>query len=142
MGVKMEIETFAEIESQLMERVNKAVWCNMATVDTLGRPRSRVIHPIWDGQTAWITTRPTSFKAKHLAHNPYVSLAYVSDPIKPAYIDARAEWIEDLTLKHHVWNLCLKYPEPMGFDPKPIYKSIDDPSFGVLRLTPWRVHLG
>ena len=37
----MKIATFAEIADEFLERVNKAVWCNVATIDTKGRPRSR-----------------------------------------------------------------------------------------------------
>jgi len=43
--------------------------------------------------------------------------------------------------KQHVWQLCLNTPSPLGFDPAPIYQSIDQPDFGVLKLTPWRVEL-
>ncbi len=137
----MEVETFAELEPEFTERIQKMVWCSMATVDGQGRPRSRVIHPLWEGLTGWITTRRHSFKGQHLARNPYISLAYVADPIKPVYVDCLAAWADDPADKQRVWDLCLQTAPPLGFDPAPIYKSVDDPGFGVLRLTPWRIQL-
>jgi hypothetical protein len=137
---------FAEIAPEFMERVMRMAWCNVATIDARGRPRSRILHPLWEGQTGWITTDPRSLKARHLAQNPYVSLAYVSDVAKPAYVDCRAVWVEDAATKQHVWDLCLTTPPPMGFDPAPIYGSPLEPLegrpvFGVLELTPYRILL-
>lgn len=129
-----------------MERVEKMVWCNAATVDSQGRPRSRILHPIWEGSMAWVTADRNSFKSRHLESTPYVSLAYVSDWARPAYADCHAEWVEDREIKDHVWHLCPSLPEPMGFDPAPVYGTIDEPlpghpTFGVLRLTPYRIVL-
>ena len=135
------VESFAELESDFLARVNQVVWCNVATVDTRGRPRSRILHPIWEGATGWITTDPRTLKARHLASNPHVSLAYIADLAQPVYVDCVAEWVEDRTVKQRVWDLCLNSEPPVGFDPEPIYQSVDGPRFGVLRLTPWRVQL-
>ena len=41
-------------------------------------------------------------KSRHLAGNPFVSLAYIADVAKPAYADCRAEWVNDSTLLRHV----------------------------------------
>jgi general stress protein 26 len=137
---------FAEIEAELMARVNAMVWCSVATIDSQGRPRSRVLHPLWEGNIAWITTDPDSLKSRHLAQHPYVSLAYVSDVAKPAYADCHAEWIDDQAIKEHVWQLCLNTPPPMGFDPAPIYGTPTMPGegqrpLGVLKLAPYRIQL-
>ena len=53
----MEVSSFAEIETEFIERVHHMVWCNVATIDTLDRPRSRILHPLWEGTVGWITTR-------------------------------------------------------------------------------------
>ena len=137
----MEVSSFAEIETEFIERVNHMVWCNVATIDTLDRPRSRILHPLWEGTVGWITTRRNLHKAKHLAHNPYVSLAYIADLAKPVYVDCKAEWVDDLDQKQRVWQLCIETPPPVGFDPAPIYERVDHPNFGVLKLTPWRIEL-
>src|SRR6266571_8652680 len=75
----MEVSSFGEIEAAFLERIQRMVWCNVATIDRRDRPRSRILHPLWEGNIGWITTRRNMHKAKHLAHNPYVSLAYIAD---------------------------------------------------------------
>ena len=142
----MRTHDFDEIAAEFLERANRMVWCSAATVDGQGRPRSRVLHPIWEGSTCWITTDRRSFKGRHLARNPYVSLAYVGDAFKPAYADCRAEWADDPAVRQHVWDLCLRTPPPLGFDPAPIYGAVDRPAasgieFGVLKLVPYRIVL-
>src|SRR5579884_237444 len=111
----MEVRDFAEIADEFMDRVRQAVWCNMATVDAQGRPRSRVIHPLWEGSTGWITTRRNSHKGKHLAKHPYVSLAYIANIAKSVYADCQAEWVDDLGAQQHVWALASATPAPLGF---------------------------
>ena len=41
-----DVAQFADIETEFIARVHRVVWCNMATVDAQGRPRSRIVHPI------------------------------------------------------------------------------------------------
>ncbi len=135
------IGTWAEIEAEFIARAHAMVWCNVATVDAQGRPRSRLMHPIWECSTGWIGTRRGSLKGRDLARSPYVSLAYVSDVAKPAYADCLAEWADDAESRHRVWNLFLDAAPPLGYDPGPIFGAADDPGFGVLKLTPWRVTL-
>jgi hypothetical protein len=142
----MQTHDFEEIRSESLGRVNRMVYSSVATIDTNGRPRSRILHPIWDGSTGWISTNPNSLKAKHLARNPFLSVAYIHDPEKPVYADCRAEWVDDRATKQHVWDLYLGADPPLGFDPSPIYGSIDQPNpggpiFGVLKLMPFRILL-
>lgn len=137
----MEYENFADIEQEFIKRAHTMVWCNVATVDEQGRPRSRILHPIWEGAVGWVATYRNSPKGAHLAHNPYVSLAYISDIMKPAYVDCTARWVDDLAVKQHVWNLFLKAPPPLGYDPAQIFHSVDHENFGVLQFTPWQIQL-
>lgn len=142
----MNTHELGEILPAFMARMNQMVWCNAATIDSQGRPRSRILHPLWNGQIAWVTADPSSLKGRHLALHPYVSLAYVSDVAKPAYADCHAAWVDDPALKQHVWELCRQTSPPMGFDPEPIYGAVDAavegrPRFGVLRLEPYRIVL-
>jgi len=55
------------------------VWASVATVDADGKPRSRILHPIWewDGTDlfGWVATVPTSLKRAHLAVHPDVSVS-------------------------------------------------------------------
>ncbi|MFN8504398.1 pyridoxamine 5'-phosphate oxidase family protein [Kouleothrix sp.] len=135
----MQVESFAALAEPFLERVSAAVWCNMATVDARGRPRSRVVHPVWDGAEGWLGTRRDSFKGRHLALHPAVSLAYVSDPARPVYVDAYAAWADDLATRQRVWELFLRTAPPLGYDPAPIFKSLE--GFGLLKLTPWRIEV-
>ncbi len=137
----MRVADFADIADEFLARVNKAVWCNVATVDSKGRPRSRILHPLWLGNVGWITTRRGTPKEKHLEQHPFVSLAYIADVVKPVYADCKAEWIEDLAIKQDIWQLLETTPPPLGFDPAPIYGSIDNPAFGLLKVTPWRIEV-
>ena len=141
-GGFMRVSTFAEIEDQFIARAHKMVWCNVATVDTQGRPHSRILHSIWDGPTGWIATRRHSPKARELAQNQHVSLAYIADVVRPAYADCLASWEDDLALKRYVWGLFVAAPAPLGYDPAPIFGSVDAPDFGLLRLTPYAIELG
>jgi hypothetical protein len=135
------VSSFFEIEAEFIQRVHTMVWCSVATADTKDRIRSRILHPIWEGSTGWAGSRRNSLKARHIARNPYVSLAYVSDIAKPAYADCLAEWEDGLAAKQRVWNLFLSAPPPLGFDYANIFKSPEDPEFGVLKLIPWRIEL-
>lgn len=135
------VSTFAEVEPEFLRRVRTVVWCNCATVDARGRPRSRVLHPIWEGATGWVTTRRDTPKIKQIAAYPYVSLAYIHDPFKPVYVECRAAWDEDLATRRRIWDLCRNTPEPVGFDPAAVWGDISDPDNGLLRLTPWRIEL-
>lgn len=137
----MEVSHFSEMQAEFTEQINKMVWCNVATVDSKGRPRSRILHPIWEGTVAWIATRPQSHKAKHLALNPHVSLAYIADIAKPVYVDAYAEWVLDNPTKQRIWDLIAHTPSPVGYNPQPVFGAVDDPRFGVLKITPWRIEV-
>jgi general stress protein 26 len=137
----VEVQHFSEIEAEFTQRVHTMVWCSMATVDSQQRPRSRIMHPIWDGATGWIGTRRQSHKARHLARNPHVSLAYIADLAKPVYADCTAEWVDDLAEKQRIWQLFKEAPEPLGYDPAPLFGSPESEGFGLLKLTPWRIDL-
>jgi general stress protein 26 len=138
----MEVATFAEIQDEFLAIVNNYVYCNVATVDTKNRPRSRIMHPVWEGETCWICSYPKSPKAKHLQHNPHVSLAYFChDSRKPVYIDCTAAWVTDRVEQQRVWDYYKVAPRPMGFDLDEAYGSLDHEHFGLLKLTPWRIEL-
>ena len=86
-------KNFSDIADEFKQRVEDMVWCCAATVDTVGRPRTRVLHPIWDGHQGWIITYRDSVKSKHLATKPNMSLAYIRNPMQPVYADCTVEWV-------------------------------------------------
>jgi hypothetical protein len=135
--LRVRTHDFDAIAPEFLDRVNRIVWCVGATVDGQGRPRTRILHPIWEGSTCWITTDRTSFKGRHLARNPYVSLAYA---------DCLAAWADDPADRQHVWDLALRTPPPLGFDPATIYDPVDGSTtgrlpLGILKLVPYRIVL-
>ncbi len=137
----MKVTSFAEIEATFLSRVHRMVWCNVATVDARGNPRSRILHAIWEGSIGWIATRPYSPKARDIALNPHLSLAYIADLVHPVYVDCLGHWEDDPAQKQHVWDLFLAAPAPLGYDPAPIFTAVDSPEYGVLHLTPSRIVL-
>ena len=132
---------FKDLEARFHEITQRIVWCTVATVDTQGRPRSRMLHPVWDGATGWIATGRHSHKAKHLLANPYVSLTYWDPKHEQTMIDCKAEWQHDPETKAWLWKLLKTTPEPVGYDPALFWPSHEDANFGALKLTPWRLEV-
>lgn len=137
----MDVAAFSDIEQEFKTRVSTIVWCLMTTVDRKDRPRNRIIHPVWEGSTALVLTGPQSFKSKHLARNPHVSLGYWSAEHGLVVADCRAEWESRAAEKARVWDVFKNTPPPYGYDPAMFWKGPDDPGFGVLRCIPWRIEL-
>ena len=138
----MDVASFAEIEEEFAKRVSRIVWCTVATVDRQGRPRSRILHPIWERSTGWIATGRHSLKTKHLAANPHVSLSYWDQEHQQVYADCKAEWVDEQAEKQRIWDLYKDTPPPLGYDPAIIWRGgPDDPTYGLLKLTPWRIEL-
>jgi general stress protein 26 len=137
----METADFSQIQAELLRRISQGVYCTMATVYRQGRPRSRIVHPVWEGSTAWVISRRASPKVAHLVQNPHASLAYIQDKDQPVYADCTTVLVDDLVEKHRFWDYLQSVPPPMGFDPGLFFSGITDPNFGLIRLTPWRVEL-
>jgi general stress protein 26 len=138
----VDVASFDEIQEEFTRRVERIVWCTVATIDRQGRPRSRMLHPLWEGTTGWIATGRNGLKTKHLAGNPHVSLTYWDPKHEQVYADCTATWEDDLGEKRRLWGLYKSTPEPVGYDPGLFWPGgPEDPSFGLLRLTPWRIEL-
>jgi hypothetical protein len=124
----------------------RVVWCALTTVDSEGRPRNRVVHPVWEpvpgGLRGWVTSRRSPVKTAHLAANPYVGCAYVGAEHDVAYLDCTARWAS-AEERRHAWDVCRSLPAPAGFDPATIWPDGPDaPDAEVLRLEPYRVQVG
>ena len=138
----MDVASFADIEDDFQARITRIVWCTVATVDRAGRPRTRILHPIWEGATGWIATGRHSLKEKHLAANPYVSLTYWDPKQEQVYVEAKAEWADDPAERRRIWELYKSTPPPLGYDPGMIWQGGPDrEDFGVLKLTPSRIEV-
>jgi general stress protein 26 len=142
----MQKVAFNVIAEDFITAAHRDVWCSVSTLDTQNRLRSRVLHPIWensaDHTVGWIATGRNSLKAKHLLHNPSMSLCYMKDPLKPVYIDCYGEWVDDMGEKGRIWDLFGSVPPPLGYNLASFFGSVDNPGYGLLKLTPWRIELG
>lgn len=136
-----------KVAPAFVEMAHSIVWCSAATVDSQGRPRSRILHPIWqwDGTdlVGWIGTGPTPIKRAHLKASPYMSLNYWTPSQDTCVAECRAEWAFDDETCRMVWNLFLNTPEPVGYNPAiiPAWNSPTSENFAVLRLEPWRLRV-
>lgn len=141
----MNVSDFREIQGEFRQRVERVVWCNVATMDRQQRPRSRILHPVWeypDGRPiGWIATGRHTLKAKHLAGNPYLSLCYWDPQHEQVMVECRASWVDDPLDKARVWELISSAPEPVGYDLNLFWSGVDDANFGALKLEPWRLEL-
>ncbi|MDQ6771658.1 MAG: pyridoxamine 5'-phosphate oxidase family protein [Candidatus Dormibacteraeota bacterium] len=123
-------------------------WATVATVDSSGRPYTRLLHPAWefadDGRpvVGWIGTSPTAIKRSHLRRSPNVSVAYWSPAQDTANLECAATWETDREARRHAWEVFRSSPPPMGYDPAPIWPDgPDSESFGLLRLVPYRARV-
>jgi hypothetical protein len=139
----------ATVAPEFVEMAHRIVWATVATVDGAGRPRSRVLHPIWewDGSSlvGWAGTAPASPKARHLEHTAYASCTYWAPSHDTCTAECRARLLVDDETCRRVWALLKEAPEPLGYDPGgigvPGWDSPTAPGFGVLRLDPWRLRV-
>jgi hypothetical protein len=139
--------SLSEVAPAFVEMAHRIVWCVAGTTTTDGRPRTRVLHPIWewDGETltGWIATSPRSPKAPGLRANPELSLTYWSPNHDTCTADCRAHFEDDPDARRAGWERFANGPAPVGYDPAIIegWTSPDSPEFGVLRLEPYRLRV-
>ena len=134
--------SWQELAPDFHRITGRVVWCSVATVDGKGRPRSRILHPVWDGATGWIASGRDSFKARHIKRNPFVSLSYWDQEHEQVYAECKASWADDQGTRSRVWDLVKNAPPPIGYDPALFWQGgPTDPAFGALRLEPWRVEV-
>jgi hypothetical protein len=141
------MQSLSEVAPAFVEMAHRIVWCSAASVDKRGRPRSRILHPIWkwDGErlAGWIGTGPTPTKRAHLEASPHLSLNYWNPSQDTCVAECRASWAFDDESCTATWDLLKNAPPPVGYDPA-IIPGWDEPtsaSFAVLRLEPWRVRV-
>jgi hypothetical protein len=131
----------ADLQDAFIARAHRMVWCNLTTLDRRGRPRSRMVHPIWEGPVGWIGTLGNTPKVRQLQANRYVSLAYIADMAKPVYADCIATWVDDPAECARIWELFRSTPEPLGYDPVTAFQGMDMADFGLIRLAPYRIEV-
>jgi hypothetical protein len=141
------MNTLVEAAPAFIEMAHRIVWASAATVDSHGRPWSRVLHPIWqwDGTqiVGWVATNPTPTKRAHLKANPYMSVNYWSPSHDTCLAECRATLMYDAETRAMLWDLFLSAPAPVGYDPKiiPGWLGPDSETFSAIRLDPWRLRV-
>ena len=143
-------ETVAELAitaPAFVEMAHRIVWCTVATTDAAGRPRTRVLHPIWKWNgtdlMGWIATAPNSLKRRHLDAVPVVSLTYWDPSHDTCSAECTTEWELDDDAKRRGWDRFVNAAAPVGYDPRliPGWTAPDAESFGILRLMPHRLRV-
>ncbi len=134
--------TLTEIAPPFVEMAHRIVWCAAATVDVHGRPRSRVLHPVWDWDGATlrgrIATSPDSPKAADLAVMPSISLTYWAPNHDTATAECGAAFDPSPEARAALWERFKTAPAPVGYDPAfiPGWDTPASPGFGCLVLEP------
>lgn len=137
----------AALADEFIQIAHRIVWATVATVGPDHRPRSRVLHPMWewdDGAlVGWVATAPTPLKTRHLQHSPYASVTYWDASHDTVTADCRAEWILGDEERSRLWRRFEEAPDPVGYDPSiiPAWTGPTADAFAGLRLTPWRVRV-
>ncbi len=116
--------TLSDVTRTARPILERIVWATVATVGPDGRPRTRLMHPVWfwDAATpyALVSTRPTPLKRAHVAAQPAISCHYWDPQHDTVTVDARAEWVPDAD-RADVWARIHAVAEPVGFDPAMIW---------------------
>ena len=137
-----------QIAPAFVDMAHQIVWASVATVDADCRPRTRILHPLWqwDGSalTGWIATIPTQLKREHLAAHPEISISYWTTNHDTCSAEATAQWHFDDETCIAVWDMFKHAPAPVGYDPAIIPQWKGGPTsddFAALRLTPTRLRV-
>jgi hypothetical protein len=133
---------FGVIASEFHRRVAKTIWCTLATVDTLDRARTRIVHPVWDGPEGWLGARAATPKLTHVTRRPDVSLLYWDPDHEQVTIDARASIASTPEARRRAWDALRAPAPPYGFDPALIWPGgPDGDGFVAVRLVARRIEL-
>jgi hypothetical protein len=131
----------SELAPVFVKMAHRIVWCTVATVDAKGRPRTRILHPIWlwneNELVGWIATSPLSPKADDISVHNEISLTYWNPSQDTCTADCTTRWTNDPTSKREGWDRFKNAPAPVGYDPAIIPGwTVDSDSFGILELRP------
>ena len=141
------MQELSRVGPAFLEMAHEIVWASVATIDRKGRPRTRVLHPIWewDGESliGWIGTGPTPLKRAHLDKSPFCSVNYWAPSQNTCVAECRASWGFDLETRRKLWDRLKHGPSPVGYDPAmiPGWDGPESDSFAALRLDPWRLRV-
>jgi hypothetical protein len=128
--------------STFVDLAHAVVLASVATVDERGRPRSRVMHPMWatdgDHLEGWVLTRPTPLKRAALSASAHVSVLYHAANHDVLVAECDATWLR-LGDRAAIWERFASAGPPVGYEPGTIWPGPDADDLAVLHLEPWRV---
>lgn len=140
--------SFEKAANGFVAMAHKIAWATVATVDNHDRPRTRVLHPLWDFSdgvlTGVIATGPTPAKTADLANSPFLSCGYWSPDQDVCRADCKVEWAFDDATCVETWDRFKTAPAPVGYDPAIIpawSEGPTSPAFAVLKLQPYRLRI-
>jgi len=140
-------DTLETVAPAFVDMAHRIVWATAATVDTAGRPSTRILHPVWDWDgttlTGWIATSPLSLKAKHLAAVPTMSLNYWTTNHDTCTATCATAWELSEAEREAGWKRFVEAPAPVGYNPAiiPGWDTPQSPGFGILRVEPTRLRV-
>ena len=122
--------------SDVAEASQKAIWCALASVQD-GRPRVRMVHPTWEGETLWFATGVDSPKVRQLEKTPDVDVQFQVAPPDFVHVLVRGkgEIVTDESEKKRVWDV-IDYDLSQFWSGGPT-----DPGYALVRIEPDRVEL-
>lgn len=140
---------FSELEQDFLRITGEIVFCTATTVDGKGRPRGRMLHPIFvvreTRPLGWALTGRTPLKTRHLAANPHMSCSFWTPSHDTVFVDCLAEWVEGEGERQEVFEVFRDTPAPLGWGPEGVVgygpAQWRNPIFTPLRLTPWRIQV-
>ena len=135
-----------EVGAAFVQTAHSIVWCSAATVDRKGRPRSRILHPLWewDGTSlvGWVAANNTALMRAHLNHSPYMSCTYWTDTQNTCTAECNAELRIDDETRIDVWEKFKRAAPPLGYDPEIVTNwAPTAETFCAIRLDPWRLRV-
>ncbi len=141
------MSSYQDSGDAFIRMAHRIVWASVASVQPDGRPRSRILHPIWewagDRLVGWVATGKTDIKTAALAAQPALSVNYWSPSHDTCTADCIGSWADDDVTRHRTWRLFADAPQPVGYDPRivPGWDNADSPGFCVIRLEPYRLRV-
>ncbi len=138
------VAELAVVAPAFAEMANRIIYCTLATVDRGGRPRSRMVHTLWewDGSSlvGWVGSIVTPMKRAHLQRTPYVSCNYWdgAEAYDTCVAECRAELLLDETSRLQGWERFKSVPPPLGYDPAIIPQWKEGPTSPAWGCCAWR----
>jgi Pyridoxamine 5'-phosphate oxidase len=140
---------FSELEEDFLRIVGETVFCTVMTVGEDGKPRNRMLHPVFlvrNGRPlGWALTGRTPLKTRHLAANPHVACSYWNPSHDTVFVDCVASWSRGGVGEGGRLGRLPRDPAAARLGPEGLDGYGEDkwrnPIFTPLRLEPWRVHV-